>query len=465
MTSVAGLTLREAILPLKSTLDLEELRTTKVEWHWTTTAGNERSSKMYLPVCDDPAKKELFIYVIDQFFDATDASRLHLTTGPSRYSKFRQVVEGSLRIEWQMLSDARVDKTLDNFAVDLRTLVNKFFLPSSRADQTEYLHHAVKPFNMTVNEVSSRLQVISQLARFLPGSWLNDGNTQPLYGTETEKKRAFFQLMPMAWRIKFAETDHRLEDNAYTYAMLTNYMSLQEAIDKRQRGLKRPYSATSSGGRGRGSSGGRGRGTPGRGRGSGGRGFGGRGYNRGNYGNYPPQRSQGRGASFGSPNPYIAGAQGGRFGGYGSPSRRGGYAGGTPPRVSFSPSPRSPPARGAGRGRGVPPAFPQFMAEDQYYQQGYDQQQQDQYAYDQSYPTEQEQYYQDQFYQGDDQYYQGDEQYYQHEEQYQQGGGYYDQSHHDQYYHGNQQQHQGQYEDANEGQPEEDAHFLQDFGY
>lgn len=196
MTSVAGLTLREGILPLQSTIDLDELRTTKVEWRWTTAAGNERYAKMYLPVCDDPAKKELFIYVIDQFFDAADATRLHLTTGPSRYSKFRQVVEGSLRIEWQMLSDARADKTLENFSLDLRTLVSKFFLPSSRADQMEYLHHAVKPFAMTVNEVSSRLQVINQLGRFLPGSWLDDGNTQPLYGTETEKKRALFQLKP-----------------------------------------------------------------------------------------------------------------------------------------------------------------------------------------------------------------------------------------------------------------------------
>ena len=123
MTSVAGLTLREAILPIQSTLDLENLRTTKVEHQWTTTAGEERSAKMYLPICDDPAKKELFIYVIDQFIDAMDNNRLHLTTGPSRYSKFCQVLEGSLRIEWQMISDAQANKMADNFSIDVHALV------------------------------------------------------------------------------------------------------------------------------------------------------------------------------------------------------------------------------------------------------------------------------------------------------------------------------------------------------
>ena len=106
MASAAGLTLREAILPIKSTLVTADLRTVKVENNWNV-AGQAQYCKMYLPVCDDPANKELLIYVIDQFLDAAHNDRLHLSTGAERYSKFRQVVDGSLRVEWQTISDAR----------------------------------------------------------------------------------------------------------------------------------------------------------------------------------------------------------------------------------------------------------------------------------------------------------------------------------------------------------------------
>ena len=171
------------------------------------------------------------------------------------------------------------------------------------------MHHVTKPYNMSVGELSSRFQVICRLGRFLPGAWLDDGNTQPLYGTETEKKRALFQMMPMAWRIKFAETTHRLDNNHYSYHDLTNFMALQEAIDKRGRGAKRPRGNTSPGGRGRGRGNGHGRGNYGRGRGHGG------------YGNY--NRPGSGGSGYMSPNPYINAAQGGRFQSYNSPQGRG----------------------------------------------------------------------------------------------------------------------------------------------
>ena len=73
MSAVSALTLREAILPLTQSFTTSELHTVKVENHWTSGTGanaREKYYKMYLPVCDDPSKKELFFYVIDQFLDA-----------------------------------------------------------------------------------------------------------------------------------------------------------------------------------------------------------------------------------------------------------------------------------------------------------------------------------------------------------------------------------------------------------
>ena len=63
MASAAGLTLIEGILPLKMSFLTEELRTVKIEHEWMET-NIPREAKMHLPVCDDPANKELLVYVI-----------------------------------------------------------------------------------------------------------------------------------------------------------------------------------------------------------------------------------------------------------------------------------------------------------------------------------------------------------------------------------------------------------------
>ena len=282
MSGVAALTLRDAILPLTNSFVASELSTVKVEHHWTSgNAANARdhSYKMYLPTCDDPAKKELFFCVIDQFLDGMSDDRLHLSTGPQRYSKFRLVMEQSLRLQWQTISAGRANKTVDSFNEDLRAFIALYFAESARDDQLEYLRTAIKPYNMTTEMLSSRLKVLSRLGRLLPGSCDSTaGANNNLCANETEHKRALFQLMPMSWRIEFAKTTHRLDDDAYTYHMLTRYFALQEAIEKRSRGTKRSRDVAGRGrgsGRGRGPGRGRGRGDPNRGRG---RGCHGRGY-------------------------------------------------------------------------------------------------------------------------------------------------------------------------------------------
>ena len=265
-----------------------------------------------------------------------------------------------------------------------------------------------------------------------------------LFEDDAAKKRQLFKLMPMPWRIEFAKTTRTLEDATYTYAQLTAFFALQEAIEKQQRGKKRPHGdVVSTGGRGRG----RGRGYGGRG----GRGYGrGRGGGRG-YSNYGSRPSYGHGQGYQqrAVNPFVAGAQGGRI----PQTPRAPY---TPrpyqtprpqvPRVSNSASPRRPFVRG---GRGPAPQLPQFMADEHYHQEPAHAQ--DQYYED---PGQEMYYgadgqgcdvagYQDQYYGGDEQYYGGDDQ------------GY-DQVPDDQYY----QDDQG----AAQEQETED-HFLQDFSY
>ena len=473
MTSVAGLTLSEAIIPLKQSFSTSDIPMTKVEHHWQTGTG-AKYSKMYLPVCDDPSRKELFIYVINEFDDACDNSRLHLDDAEDRYSKFRQVLEGSLRIDWQTISNQRTTKTLDTFQQDIFNLLSQYFSPSSRDDQLDYLQNSTKPFTMTVGEVSSRLLVINQLGQWLPGSWDNNYARSTLYLNDTHLKRALFTLMPLTWRVEFAKSGKQLDEDAYKYSMLTQYMALQESLEKRTR--KRPGAPITAGSRGRGRGG--------SGRGYGGRAYsgnyGGRGY-RGHYGGHYGGRGyggRGPGRGYGSynqgfqtqaqNNPFVRAAQGGRYGpqpGYNTPrpAGRGGYQGGRAgsnvPRVSHSPQRRFVP-----RGRGPGPQLPQFMAEDHYYgepeyyppaaaapQDHY-------YEESAGYGYEEEHYYGDEHYQGDDQYYQGEQDtYYQGgQEMYYQDDGSTPQE---------ASQEPSQEQDEQKQESHEESHFLQDFGY
>ena len=460
MAAVSVLTLKNPIVPLITSMDYAYLQTVKVEHRWTSGQApneRERSAKHYLPVVNDPSNKELLLYVVDQFLDAADNERLHLLTGTARYTKFRAVLGGDLRIRWQAISAAANNKTVDSFAVDVGELLATYLPPSSFEDQKEYLREASKPYSMDCDTLASRLRVISSLCKLLPGSDDNE-----LFASETAFKRAFFALMPTAWRIKFVESGQVLDGDTFTYTDLVRFMSVQEAISKRsvargQGGVshhKRKFDSRGdrSGRGGRGYHGGRG--SFGRSGSSFGRGYGSYGRGRGNSGGYvtpsytptyvsPPSRggfqpsTPGRGGSsygrgqggFTPRTPYRSG--GGRFQGCSGGSHRG-----------FQPS-------GQG-GRGPTPYVPNFYAEthDQFF--GHDQY----YGQDQFFGQEES-------FQGQEQ---GQDQFFGHEEPPQEM---YFQGHQpegqveDQYHMGHQEQGQGE----TTTEEKEDVHWLDSLGF
>ena len=352
MASLAVLTLKEAIIPIVPSFNPEDLRTIKVENKWTS-AGNDQYAKMYLPVCSDPSQKELFLYVINQFIDAAHPDRLHLTVGTTRYMKFRSVLDGDLRLTWQELSEARANKTIETFNEDLRTFVGIYLQPTSYEDQLEYMRTATKPFSMSCDALGARLRVISQLGQYLPGSY--DGmNRRGLYVDMNALKRAYFVLMPSAWRVKFAESGHVL-DGDYNYQNLVRFMSVQELVSKKKNATSQAGGKRRASGRG----GGRGH-SRGRGRGR---------MNNGGYrprygGSYGSYGSYNRGSGFAmtpaSPVPYGNRTPGGRFPGRGiaSPGRSGRSLGrGSGRSAGYSPS-----RNYMGPGQN-PPLMPNFYTE------------------------------------------------------------------------------------------------------
>ena len=477
MASLSVLTLQEAIIPLVCSFDSDTIRTVKVEHKWTSggTTPRDMSAKLYLPSCDDPSKKELFLYVVDQFVDAAHNDRLHLSTGPSRYTKFREVLGGALRLRWQTISEGRATKTLDSFVEDVRNLIGSFLAPTSFEDQKEYMRSATKPFYMDCAALGARVEVISRLGRLLPGAPVDvNGVEELLFPNDNALKRAFFSLMPSSWKVKFAESGSQL-DGAYEYQALVRFMSIQELVSKN--GNKRAREGGNSGHSQR-------RIPP---RGSSGRGFGGRGYGgRGNYGggygggrsNYGGRGGYGRGRGRGNYGNYLNGGRGSasyggssysqqwgfsnnRGGGYNSPytprSNHSNFSQGrgsnTGRSQGFSGGRGTTPNTGGRGGSGVVypgvapnaqgnvPYLPSFYAEHYHSEQG---------------PT-QEQYYGEEQYHSEQYYGEQDEQYYAQAEHY----------HAEQPSEEQEQQETflGESHDEQAQQEEQDAHWLQDFGY
>jgi hypothetical protein len=419
MASLSVLTLKEGILPIISSFNPEDLRTVKVEHRFTDNSNAmapvSRHEKAVLPICNDPSNKELFIYVIDQFKDACEPERLNLHSGMLRYNKFREVVEGDLKISWNDLcSNRRADNnnagqanySILSFDQDLLTLLRLYLAPTSYEDQKEYMRSATKPYNMSCEALGSRLRVISNLSRYLPGS-----NGLPLYTDNNQAKRAYYQMMPSPWKVKFAESGFEL-DGDYSYFSLIRFMSIQATIsDKKSSrtstvsGNKRPF-GNSGRGRGRGHSGGRGRG----------RGRFGNYFSQGTYGgysgySYPPAQPRYSPPSAGS-SQYTPRAQPPSYSG----GRSGSGRGASPSPRPYSSGGRIPPRNYGGnyqRPRG-PPQIPNFYVDhsrrghsnDQYYGEHYFGDSAAPSAGEQYDPTYEEQYYQhDTYHAPQDQYY------------------------------------------------------------
>ena len=94
---------------------------------------------------------------------------------PVAYEKVREVLGGGLRNSWDTIVAAMTDaqKTEANFLTKLRELAQTFLPNNSFRLMDDYLRSAVKPYHMTCYKASSRLSLINNLSRFLPGSGAN----------------------------------------------------------------------------------------------------------------------------------------------------------------------------------------------------------------------------------------------------------------------------------------------------
>lgn len=299
--SIPSIALRAPILPLAMDFKYEDVDTVKIEHtHRAQVQGAEveRTRKAKLPVVNDIESKERLLYVIDSFNNACVNSRLHIGVGTDKYEKFNEVLGGDLRLQWSILSTARANKTNDTFTEDIQAFLRLYMDGTAYHDQKEYIRNSTKPFKLTCLELATRLRVISNLGKLLPGS-----NGAELFADDAEMKRAYYGMMLDSWKVKFAENGHDFTNVNYSLNDLVRFMTIQEQVANARKATgKRKDDGSrdsSRGDRNRNSRRGRGRHhggrfSEGRSHHSGGRGsYGGRGYgdnrqgNNNSYGRYP----------------------------------------------------------------------------------------------------------------------------------------------------------------------------------
>jgi len=266
--SASAAATRAPVIPLICELNITELRKAKlVHTVQILPAADNRYEKriIEIPLVDTP-NVELILRVIEEFQDVAQAGRLSLTTGPLKFAKFHECLEGSIRDQWDVVKSQVATETNATFETSIAAFIKKFLKDTDLMKQKLYMDTTRKPFRLSCRELSSRYLFLNNLMKWFPSA-----NGNKLYD-DNALKFLFHSAMLDSWQDSFARSNL---DFTSDYDDIVRYFEDQEEIHNRARGN------SSHGGRG-GRGGGRGRN-----QGRGGRNYQGRGYQgRGNYNNY-----------------------------------------------------------------------------------------------------------------------------------------------------------------------------------
>ena len=237
-------------IPLYPTFVEDDCRRVWIKNTWTTTGGGERDAKYQLPVCGTQDIENL-CYVIREFKENMASTRLHLTTGPERFSKFREVLHGVVRDIWDEVLRVATNAnctTNDHFSERLGEFMAKFLDESSISIQEEYLLSEKKRYAFSVEWINLRIDKINVYMRMWPGD-----NDTPL--SETKKKQILHSLMLEPWKQAFANNGHRWSSDTTSRDQMVEYFTLQSQAMDRSRSQyptqqRNKYPRTSYGGRG-----------------------------------------------------------------------------------------------------------------------------------------------------------------------------------------------------------------------
>ena len=146
---------------------------------------------------------------------------LSLTTGPLKFSFFRQCLGGTICDQWDTLADG-LNETVANFTSVQNHLIAGLVHSTDLADQCHYLEMSKKPYRLNFASLAAHIETINKMMSLFPGT---TGNLpmQPV-----DVKNLFYQIMPAEWQWAFLNSGQVIMNNDYTLLALQHFMTLQE---------------------------------------------------------------------------------------------------------------------------------------------------------------------------------------------------------------------------------------------
>ena len=156
-----------------------------------------------------------------EFEDVSAPPHLSLTTGPLKFSFFRQCLGSTIRDQWDTLTDG-LNETVANFMIACNNLIAELVRPTDLADQLHYLETSMKPYCLNCAALAAHIKTINKMMLLFPGAAGNPP-MQPV-----DVKNLFYQMMPAEWQHAFLNSGQVITNNNYTLLSLQRFMTLQE---------------------------------------------------------------------------------------------------------------------------------------------------------------------------------------------------------------------------------------------
>ena len=220
-TSAAGLALRRHVIPLVSSYNEKaEGSQVSLSRYINLGDGTKEKRKYNVPLVNTQ-DVETLCHCILEFEDVSAPPRLSLTTGPLKFSFFRQCLGGTIRDQWDTLADG-LNETLANFNNVRNNLIAGLVRPTDLADQRHYLETSKKPYRLNCASLASRIETINKMMSLFPGA----AGNPPMQAVDI--KNLFYQMMPAEWQCAFLNSGQVITNNDYTLLELQRFMTLQE---------------------------------------------------------------------------------------------------------------------------------------------------------------------------------------------------------------------------------------------